>query len=313
MLNLKTTTPDNDYIQDKQVEWQRCRANPLYFIYNYVHIQETGGGRKLTKELLHPKMVRVIRSVYRYHNCVLMASRQLGKALDINTPIPIPNGEYKLMKDLVIGDYVLNEFNQPVQITNCTDIMYNRPCYALTFSDGSHIIADENHLWKLKHGLIVRSANLLIDDYVDHRRIIDIQMTSVPVRCIEVKGGMYLCGTNKIPTHNSTISACLIAWSQIFFNENRAVILNMKQTAALENLAKIRFIIQNLPEWMVTSTPFRSKSEIKSYIDLFNGSKIQVFYPSTVHDPGTLGRSLTSPILYIDEAAFIPKMREIFG
>lgn len=111
----------------------------------------------------------------------------------------------------------------------------------------------------------------------------------------------------------STIAACMIAWATVFYPGNKAVILNMKQNAALNNLNTIKFIINNLPSWMVTKRPFKSKSDIKTYVELFNNSRIDVFYPSTVHSASTLARSLTVPILYIDEAAFIRDMAEIYG
>ena len=109
----------------------------------------------------------------------------------------------------------------------------------------------------------------------------------------------------------STVSAMILAWAMIFYPKNRAIILNMKKEAAFENLNKIRFITENLPEWMVTSKPFKSDS-VKGALDFFNNSTISASYPSTVHDPSTLARSLTAPILYIDECAFIRHMEIIY-
>ena len=191
MSNLSTGCVQLTLSAEEQArEWYKCRENPFYFIYNYVFIPETGSMLKVTPQNLHPKMKRVVKSIYKYHRAVLMASRQLGK---------------------------------------------------------------------------------------------------------------------------STISACLIAWAMVFFQRNTAIILNMKQNAALKNLLTIRFIIEHLPGWMVTDKPFKSKSEIQHYLTLFNDSRVDVFYPSTVHSSSTLARSLTSPILYIDEGAFIKDMAEIYG
>lgn len=111
----------------------------------------------------------------------------------------------------------------------------------------------------------------------------------------------------------STIAACIIAWSVIFHKQSKVLILNMKKDAGLNNIGMVKHIIKNLPSWMVGNNPFTSKSDIKTYFDLFNGSKVQVFYPSTIHSPDTLSRSLTSSMLYIDEAAFIRYMSEIYG
>lgn len=109
----------------------------------------------------------------------------------------------------------------------------------------------------------------------------------------------------------STINAAILAWSTIFFPKNSAIILNFKKEAALENLKKIKFIINELPPFLKLETT--SKSDIKTYADYSNGSVIKVFYPTTVHTKETIARSLSSPILYVDEPAFIPDMHEVFG
>lgn len=168
----------------------KCRTNPLYFIHNYCYLDEGGGQVLYRKELMHNKIRRVVRSIYQFKKCILMASRQLGK---------------------------------------------------------------------------------------------------------------------------STIAACLVAWAMVFFPRNKAVILNMKQNAGKKNLSMIKFIIKNLPTWMVTDKPFKNKSDAVTYCELFNDSRIDVFYPATTHDPSTLARSLTVAVLYIDESAFIKYMEEIYG
>lgn len=109
----------------------------------------------------------------------------------------------------------------------------------------------------------------------------------------------------------STINAAILSWSTTFFPKNTAIILNFKKEAALENLKKIKFIINELPPFLKIETT--SKSDIKTYADYSNGSNIKVFYPTTVHTKETIARSLSSPILYVDEPAFIPEMANVFG
>ncbi|MFW6219376.1 MAG: LAGLIDADG family homing endonuclease [bacterium] len=505
-------------------EWIKCRSNPLYFILNYCYIEETGGAVRYTKELLHPKLRRVVKSTIKYHSCLFMASRQLGKALDINTPIPTANGTYKYMKDIEVGDYILDGNGKSTKVIETTEIMYDRPCYEIEFDNGEIIRADENHLWKISNRTLKinnqikstkelfeiknkmskwkgstnsrielpdhieyfeKKKDLLIhpyllglwlgdgvkdtnqiscydEDYITYSNILteigyDIsdhicpqgpenksgrftiyntrnefrllnlfnnkhipdvylqssvddrlellrglmdsdgycmecgtcqfdqkdsvlfiqvrqllsslgiktryrkkivkhkpyhQLTfttdryyvfhlsrkkdrqngsgymnenrniyiksikkipSVPVRCIQVenKDGMFLCSHSMIPTHNSTIAACLLSWSAIFYPRTYIIVLNFQKKVGFGNLAKIRFVLNNLPSWM--RIPETSKSVRKTYIELQNGSKIDIFYPSTTSKPETLARSLTAPILYIDEAAFINNMAKIYG
>lgn len=70
----------------------------------------------------------------------------IGKALDIDTPIPTPNG-FVRMGDLTKGDWVFSEEGLPVQVTEAFAYLHGRKCYRVTFSDGSEIIADGDHLW----------------------------------------------------------------------------------------------------------------------------------------------------------------------
>lgn len=69
-----------------------------------------------------------------------------GKALDIETIIPTPNGP-TFLRDIQVGNQVFDEQGKICNVTNVTDIMYDRPCYKITFSDNVSLIADENHQW----------------------------------------------------------------------------------------------------------------------------------------------------------------------
>ena len=77
---------------------------------------------------------------------VMVAASQVGKALDITTPIATPDG-WTTMEHLKIGDTVFDEHGNQCKVTNATEIMYNRKCYRVTFSDGSVITADAKHQW----------------------------------------------------------------------------------------------------------------------------------------------------------------------
>lgn len=77
---------------------------------------------------------------------VVVAASQVGKALDIRTPIATPDG-WKEMGSLNIGDTVFDENGNPCRITNATEIMKDHPCYRVVFSDGNSIVADAEHQW----------------------------------------------------------------------------------------------------------------------------------------------------------------------
>lgn len=81
---------------------------------------------------------------------VLCMGRNSGKALDLETLIPVPSGGYKTMRELEVGDYVFDENGNPVRIIATSPIFYNHDCYKLTFDDREEIIADAEHLWEVK-------------------------------------------------------------------------------------------------------------------------------------------------------------------
>jgi Rad3-related DNA helicase/serine/threonine protein kinase len=77
---------------------------------------------------------------------IIEASTGTGKALDVETPIATPTG-WKRMGDMVVGDSVFDEQGHPTHVTAAFEVMYNRPCYEVVFSDGSSLIADAEHEW----------------------------------------------------------------------------------------------------------------------------------------------------------------------
>lgn len=77
---------------------------------------------------------------------IFVTKRRQGKALDIETDIPTPDGFVKL-KDIKEGDVVFDRNGKPCNVTFATDAMYNRDCYNVQFDDGSNVIADGEHRW----------------------------------------------------------------------------------------------------------------------------------------------------------------------
>ncbi len=68
-----------------------------------------------------------------------------GKALSPSTPIPTPDG-WKTLETIQIGDKIFDENGCIRYVTGKAD-WENRPCYAMKFSTGDTIIADEEHEW----------------------------------------------------------------------------------------------------------------------------------------------------------------------
>jgi predicted phage terminase large subunit-like protein len=69
-----------------------------------------------------------------------------GKALKLDTPIATPTG-WTTMGELRAGDFVYDLEGKPTRVEVAHPVQLNRPCYRVTFDDGSSIVADAEHLW----------------------------------------------------------------------------------------------------------------------------------------------------------------------
>ncbi|MBA3798836.1 MAG: replicative DNA helicase, partial [Geodermatophilaceae bacterium] len=79
---------------------------------------------------------------------VLVAARPaLGKALALDTPLPTPSG-WMTMGEVAVGDWLLDADGQPTRVVAATDVMDDRPCFEVEFSDGTVITADADHQWR---------------------------------------------------------------------------------------------------------------------------------------------------------------------
>ena len=84
-----------------------------------------------------------------HHSIIFAGPARTGKALDINTPIPTPDG-WKPLWFIEEGDFVLGDDGEPVEVDLATDHMYDHECYEVEFSDGEVIVADAEHLWTVQ-------------------------------------------------------------------------------------------------------------------------------------------------------------------
>jgi replicative DNA helicase len=173
---------------------------------------------------------------------VIVAARPaVGKALALDTELPTPSG-WTTMGEVAPNDLLVGADGRPTRVVAATEVLVNRPCYQVTFSDGTSIVADAEHQW-LTHSEFesaVRTTEVLAREVargvvhsvrrhaplrgevalthwtcprVECRRNDDfkvasvVPVTSVPVRCVEVDNPdrLYLASRAMIPTHNSTL------------------------------------------------------------------------------------------------------------
>ncbi len=77
---------------------------------------------------------------------VVAARPGLGKAIALDTPLPTPGG-WITMGEVAVGDQLLGADGRPTGVVAATDVMRERPCFAVEFSDGTVIVADAEHEW----------------------------------------------------------------------------------------------------------------------------------------------------------------------
>jgi len=146
--NEALPTPDAQFNYAEHPEWiadiQKCRKNILYFAEQFFYITNLDEGKIKIK--LRPFQKRILRSLRDNRFVCLLASRQIGKALALDTPIPTPKG-WITMGEIKDGDEIYGMDGKVCNVVKAHDILQNRDCYEVVFDNDEKIIADEDHLW----------------------------------------------------------------------------------------------------------------------------------------------------------------------
>ena len=77
---------------------------------------------------------------------VIAARPAIGKALALATPLPTPTG-WTTMGEVAVGGEVLAADGTATRVVAATEVMHGRPCYEVTFDDGTVVVADAQHGW----------------------------------------------------------------------------------------------------------------------------------------------------------------------
>ncbi|MDV3220526.1 replicative DNA helicase [Intrasporangium sp.] len=185
---------------------------------------------------------------------VIAARPAMGKALALDTPLATPGG-WTTMGEVAVDDLVLGSDGRPTRVVAATSVMQGRPCYRVAFSDGSVLVADEQHQWSVRLDgsetrilttveilTALRAGRVVTIERVPGAGVVGITLAlwkidviepveSVPVRCIEVDATdhLYLAGTTMIPTHNSTIGLDIVR-SAAIKHKMAAVIFSLEMS-----------------------------------------------------------------------------------
>lgn len=87
-----------------------------------------------------------------------------GKAVSLETPIPTPHG-WTTMGKIKDGDQIFDEKGNVCNVVKAHEVLFGRDCYEITFSDGTKIIADGEHLWQTETDYSRARQSLERNDY----------------------------------------------------------------------------------------------------------------------------------------------------
>ncbi len=231
---------------------------------------------------------------------IIVAARPgVGKALSLNTPLPTPVG-WTTMGDVAVGDWLLDADGLPTVVIAATEVMFDRPCYEVEFSDGTRVVADASHQWPtgygvrttaaLRSGLDTVTAAGSMGRYENCSAATTVmapvlqitgvrRIRSVPVRCVEVDNPahLYLAGPGMVPTHNSTLGldflrSCSIKHrlaSVVFSLEmsKSEIVMRLLSAEAKIKLADMRAGRMSDDDWTRLARRMSEISEAPLYID----------------------------------------------
>ncbi len=129
---------------------------------------------------------------------VIAARPAVGKALALDTPLPTPDG-WTTIGEIAVGDLVLGADGLPTRVVGATEVMTGRPCYEVHFSDGTVIVADEEHQWLTETRASRRSAQQARTGYDGYRN----QRTFAAVRTTGEIARTLQCGTSDARSNHS--------------------------------------------------------------------------------------------------------------
>lgn len=78
-------------------------------------------------------------------------ANSLNKMCDIHHMIPLANGKFKELKNIVDGDILVGQNGQPTTVLKAHEIQLPKKAYELKFSNGEVIRAGGEHLWTIQN------------------------------------------------------------------------------------------------------------------------------------------------------------------
>jgi replicative DNA helicase len=134
---------------------------------------------------------------------IIIAARPgIGKALALYTPLPTPSG-WTTMGAVKVGDHLIDAGGRPTRVVAATEVLRDRPCFEVEFSDGTVIVADTEHQWLTETRASRRSAQQAASGYNRYKN----QRTFAEVRTTSQIAATLRCETADRRLNHSVINA----------------------------------------------------------------------------------------------------------
>lgn len=168
LKNLRRANIKTQYTPEMIAEWKRCRKDIVYFAETYCAITHIDYGT--IKVQLRDYQKDMLKIMHENRMSAHKLSRQLGKALDVNTPIPTRDG-FKRMGDIKEGDQIYAPNGKLVNVVYATEYQYDRKCYEVVLDTGAKVVADADHIWTVEHDGIIEdlTTQQMIDNPKNYR------------------------------------------------------------------------------------------------------------------------------------------------
>lgn len=130
-------------------------VNPMSY-YEWINKNTTIQGLPFTCDR-YPFQKAIIDDVSTELHCIKPS--QIGLCLKLDTPIITTKG-WTTIGEISVGDYVYAPDGEETKVTFKSEVYTDHPCYEITFSCGTKIVADENHKWKVDSQYKFESDNI---------------------------------------------------------------------------------------------------------------------------------------------------------
>lgn len=121
--------------------WRKLCREDIFFLLVFVLNR---------KDVVHPWVYQRARMVQNDPDgCLDVWARFHFKAVDLNEPVPTPDG-WKNHGDLFVGDRVYGPDGKPTKVIARTEVFHDADCYRLTFCDGYSVVVSGDHLWTVQ-------------------------------------------------------------------------------------------------------------------------------------------------------------------